>query len=237
MDAYRILFSRCESAAKGTLFGKSPLKYSWNESDHPRDGDGKFSEKAEQQKYIDDKRNKLMDFALSQFKDDAIQQDVSMSFGRATMLMSIRALDELARTVKQIEIASDDSQMSDIHQSLIGEPVPKGMSVAGFWDNDTQTLVLGAGSDSQTRRHVFIHEMAHAIDLAGKHSRTPGWKEAWESEITGGALSEYATVSPAEGFAEFARMVYSPESRKIAKQRFPKCHAYWVKRDLLDADT
>lgn len=58
--------------------------------------------------------------------------------------------------------------------------------------------------------HVYLHEMAHAVDKgAGGISEKSDWKKAWESEIKGGSLTRYAGTDSGEGFAEFARVLYS----------------------------
>jgi hypothetical protein len=77
---------------------------------------------------------------------------------------------------------------------------------------------------------VLAHEMAHAVDwsepgsLNGYYqiSSTPEWKRAWRVDLASGALNTYATFEPEEGFAEFARLVWSvPGGKEIAEREFP----------------
>lgn len=96
------------------------------------------------------------------------------------------------------------------------------------------------GGRAQAASEVYAHEFGHAIDGPGKEiSRSPEWAEAYAKEIGPAAgpeprLSGYATTSAAEGFAEFARLVYGGKVPAAEVERaFPlasrlfKEHGLW----------
>jgi hypothetical protein len=79
--------------------------------------------------------------------------------------------------------------------------------------------------NNQTTAGVYAHELGHAIDGPdAQASRSPQWQKAWEAEIKQGKLSKYATTDPSEGWAEFARAVYTEDPKEVEKQ-FPQCAA------------
>ncbi len=125
------------------------------------------------------------------------------------------------------------------------------LGVHGAWEYSEQTgsgkLHLDGGvGDKATRltpeaiRHVYAHEVAHAIDWVpdsaggGGHaiSSTTKWGEAYAAELKSGSLSTYATTSASEGFAEFGRL--ANHSPAIARERFPRCAAVWAEHGLID---
>lgn len=93
----------------------------------------------------------------------------------------------------------------------------------------------GGGAD------VYVHELAHAADWTttgdqrasgqgGRISDTDEWKQAFESELKNGSISDYGATSPIEGFAEFARTVWGyPEHHEKLKQSHPKCWSIFEK--------
>lgn len=83
---------------------------------------------------------------------------------------------------------------------------------------------VGGARSGVTRRGVYAHELAHAVDMqadGSMFSDTKPWLDAYNTEINvkTNPLSRYATVNPQEGFAEFMRLLV--EDRDKAKKEFP----------------
>ncbi len=145
-------------------------------------------------------------------------------------------------------------------QAMMGAPSPTA-TLGGFYHRKNKTLNLDGGfpppkhpervqldrEEEGTMEGIYAHEMTHAVDGPGLTpseydadvpiNRSPSmdddWIEAGNEEIIGNPppLSYYAQTSPAEGFAEFGRLVYQ-KGRDYAKTKFPKCYAVWEKYDL-----
>jgi hypothetical protein len=83
---------------------------------------------------------------------------------------------------------------------------------------------------------VYAHEFGHDIDGPQYElSSDPAWIAAFESEIKGGGLTEYASQDPHEAFAEFARLMLSGEYEPGAvKAAFPAAYGFWVQNGLAD---
>ena len=101
------------------------------------------------------------------------------------------------------------------------------------------TLHLDGGDETgegygDLAKHLMAHELGHAADPGGRHSSSPEWRDAFNAEVKvpGDPLSRYATKSPREGFAEYARLMVADRSK--AERDFPRCWAAWEKRGLLD---
>jgi hypothetical protein len=85
---------------------------------------------------------------------------------------------------------------------------------------------------------TFAHEMGHAVDgYDNRFSGSEGWKAAWGAEVRRGlGLSAYAMLSPAEGFAEFARAAWAGHvSPADLEKELPRCSAFWKEHDLWPA--
>lgn len=84
-------------------------------------------------------------------------------------------------------------------------------------------------NDLKTARQIYAHEFAHAVDgPAHELSGSPGWQAAWKAELSGRRLNRYSATSPAEGFAEFGRLLLAGEHDPAAVRRhFPGCLAFW----------
>lgn len=115
----------------------------------------------------------------------------------------------------------------------------KGRSVVGFYD-PSSGLVLSDGihsaiADTDSARHVWAHELGHAIDGPEfELSSSAEWHAAFQAEIADKQLSNYAATEPVEGFAEFCRAVYGSdvEHAEIARH-FPQCTKFFKRRGLL----
>jgi len=93
----------------------------------------------------------------------------------------------------------------------------------------------GYDGSEESAHHIYAHEIGHVIDGAGHvYSNDPNWVELWRSEIdqSDNPLSAYARTSPAEGFAEFFRLLLTGQY-KDARLTFPECYSYLRGRGLL----
>lgn len=95
--------------------------------------------------------------------------------------------------------------------------VEEGESLGGLFHPD-HGVYLDGDLNSEEGEHVggkaegiHAHELGHAIDgtMANRLSSTGHWKRAWDTEMSEGALSNYATTSPSEGFAELVQALYA----------------------------
>jgi hypothetical protein len=104
----------------------------------------------------------------------------------------------------------------------------------------------------ETSDHYAAHEIGHVVDFSygnlatmeSRLSNSEAWKSAYYAEInpeptkTGkdkvAPLSDYATVDPSEGFAEFCRLAWGRSPWQVEK--FPKCHAILKARGLVKAE-
>ncbi len=103
---------------------------------------------------------------------------------------------------------------------------------AGFHDPDAGHIHVESSGEDPVG--VLAHELAHAFDWSsppgqrGYHqaSATDDWKKAWRREIAGGDfLNQEAADHPAEGMAEFFRLIHAtPNGKQIAQQQFPQAH-------------
>jgi hypothetical protein len=123
-----------------------------------------------------------------------------------------------------------------------------GTRVGGMWSIDGYThpgagnkgeLWLDGGSDTgdsypDTVRHIYAHELGHAVDGHGEFSNTDEWDNAAGPEIVrdDAPLSDYAMESAVEAFAEFHRLLNT--DRTTASRQFPKTYAYWQKIGMVE---
>ena len=119
---------------------------------------------------------------------------------------------------------------------------PSKGSLGGAWTHKTGDRIgklhldggAETGENAPSVRELYAHEFAHAVDGERSVETINGvthegskfisdsepWKSAWESEIKGGALSDYATTRPDEGFAEFGRLAW--QTPRQARDEFPR---------------
>jgi hypothetical protein len=119
-----------------------------------------------------------------------------------------------------------------LHKSLLG-----GGRAAGAYHRGDQLLWLNGGGSIDGKKvmadHIYAHEFTHAIDGPDhEYSKTTEWKSAWKEE--GHKVSNYATRSTQEGFAEFGRLVYAGGlSGDQLSERYPKMMEHWQGLGLL----
>lgn len=123
----------------------------------------------------------------------------------------------------------------------MAEAVAGGLRAGGGFNARTGELHLDGGLDEPGKKGlaiggVYAHEFGHAIDgvRGSEISAGKDWQQAWEAEIKVGKLTGYAAEHPAEGFAEFARLVHAgPYPIATIEKHFPRCAAVWRKEGLL----
>lgn len=87
----------------------------------------------------------------------------------------------------------------------------------------------------------YAHELGHVLGATKtpqneRRDSTEAWEEIYSWEIGhSNALSSYATTSPREAFAEFARVLFSGlYDRAKLKGEFPRAFAYFVENGWVD---
>ncbi len=111
------------------------------------------------------------------------------------------------------------------------------VSAIGELHLDGGTKLPSAVRDNRSNSYqIYSHEMSHAIDgkKGGKLTDSAEWQKAFQQELTGGKLNQYASTNKSEGFAEFGRLLYSGDhDLKEVKKQFPECYAFWEKNGLV----
>lgn len=117
------------------------------------------------------------------------------------------------------------------------EMMKGGKKAGGAYSKTRKELLLNGGHTIDGKKYqadqIYAHEFAHAIDGPDKElSGSDGWRSAWREEAQ--RVSKYATKTPAEGFAEFGRLVYSNElGLDQLQERYPKMLEQWQAMELL----
>jgi len=116
--------------------------------------------------------------------------------------------------------------------------IASGKRIGGCYNFMTMKFDLDGNRKSinaNESREVYAHEFTHAVDGPRQEfSNSQEWQEAWRAEIASGQLTEYATITAAEGFAEFGRLAYGRSVHPDAlRKKYPKATAVWEKHGLL----
>ena len=158
--------------------------------------------------------------------------------------------DGILRTV----LSNPALSAEDIRQATeeVRESKAKGEKVAGVFNTADGSVHLDGGNPGDlpgrhgegagTEHETYAHELGHVLDRDGRHTNTPEWAAAHAAEIaTPDAdgehpLTAYAATSLQEGFAEFARLLYSGawDTDDVAKT-FPQASAYMKSQGLWPA--
>ena len=137
--------------------------------------------------------------------------------------------DVISRNVKDIKLAG-----SVDYVAYLADRDNPSKGLFGFFRYGTGELVLNGGPTKEskgwygelTQHGIYAHEMAHAADRISNgnvFSEGKPWADAYAAEINRDdvPLSEYARISPQEGFAEFVRLMAIDTEK--TKQKYPKC--------------
>jgi len=145
------------------------------------------------------------------------------------------ALPRLAAHLASVTVhPSPDGVMHAFYDGdpeLRSTPPARRQRCLGFYDGATGVLETDGGADPVG---TLAHELTHAIDKIGPGaylSDSDEWRYVWSRELRGGGLSAYAASDPAEGFAEFGRLLWGSETPDAAA-RFPGVAAFFRKHGL-----
>ncbi len=170
------------------------------------------------------------------------------------------AIEHLGNGLKKMKWYTDMKALTVERNSGGRKPLPPGRVTGGFFARTDKSVHLDAGGPNDAgglavdepygtspsvsnikMTGVYSHELTHAIDhgLGQKHgtgqmySNGQEWTRIWHEEMEGGSLNSYAASKPAEGWAEFGRLVYGTniDRREIAGM-FPKATALWKQLGL-----
>jgi hypothetical protein len=173
------------------------------------------------------------------------------------------ALERFRNGTGGVQWHGDANSIKEAFAAATNKPVPKG-TIGGMYAYGKKELHLDGPfrqradvamkKDRMSVHEAYAHEFGHAID-GPKHeySNSKEWQEAWAKEIGDNrgndpkmipslgigkdgkhTLTGYATTSPAEGFAEFSRLLYGHQvSIDRAEKRFPGCVAFFRSKGLL----
>jgi len=112
----------------------------------------------------------------------------------------------------------------------------KNFQGAAFYNQGDKMLVMtDTARDTEDPRKVLSHELAHGLDRRssggdssmGRHSQTPGFMDAYESELSlpSQPIGSYAASMPSEGFAEAVAYVHR-HGIESARARIPLTTKY-----------
>ena len=95
-------------------------------------------------------------------------------------------------------------------------------------DGRHYSVNLNGDSSLYNASEIYAHELGHVVERS--HPKSDSWKTAWEAEAS--KLSDYATTNEHEGFAEFARLIWSTAANMTqseVEQEFPLMSAEFKK--------
>jgi len=169
--------------------------------------------------------------------------------------MTPAAINRFREGVKQVEFHPNLDTLTASFTKVSGKSVEG--TVLGFYAWKTQMLSLDGGKDVQMRaedvvpmtgetHQTYAHEFGHVIDgPQEEYSSSVDWRAAWLLELVAPSAPErniltgYATTHPAEGFAEFSRLLHGIGERpmnaaelNVVESAFPSCSAFWKAKGL-----
>lgn len=187
------------------------------------------------------------------FRDDLVMQHTQLSNAKKTEYltavqdvlpwMSTKALTAMRNNILGTKFFPSLKALTNAV-----EPGAGYASIGGCWEGGRSgrgTLYLDGGSGFTAvgkAREIYAHEFTHAIDWIPDSRANGGspitdtaeWQDAFNSEVAGGQLSEYAATVDYEGFAEFGRLLYGTGRRHSEiESQFPKCMAVFRKYGLV----
>ncbi len=216
-------------------------------ADMPKDEQPSASPRGKLDKSLHPEGRAILDQAVKNIRTNGnLSADQRKEYFQATQDVLLRMPAEAAVRIRKNLPRGPEyvASKEDVRKALVSRH-PKAASLAGnniggFYSlGATPRLVVDGGIEKvhdldkggrNTVRGVYAHEFTHAID-GPKHelSESADWQAAFKAEIAGGALNRYAAKKPAEGLAEFGRLLYAGD-HDIAevKQRFPLCHRFFA---------
>jgi len=157
--------------------------------------------------------------------------------------MGSKALEAVERHVNGVLWYKNTTQLSNSMKASSPELRNMPGLLGGAWGPSSTTepnglLYLDGDRLSSTKKGIYAHEFGHVIDWQdgakpGRISDTSEWQTAYQDELKDKQLSDYGATHRSEGFAEFARLIYSEHSNGEAKKSFPKCYAVFQQNGYL----
>jgi hypothetical protein len=149
------------------------------------------------------------------------------------------AASELAEVLYHDTPADLLREMATRWEQVAAEMAASELNPTGMYDSLHGVLQLDGpkpGTDpAWSAAGTLAHELGHAVDgYDNRFSDSEGWKAAWGAEVRRGlGLSAYAMLSPAEGFAEFARAAWAGHVAPAdLEKQLPRCSAFWKEHGL-----
>lgn len=230
------------------IYAKQP----WDESKVARDDIGQFAEKDSHFARLAVRRK-----FLSELEESGHPQSLQRTF-MSHVDRVLKSMPDVAVTAlrSNIKLAIFYPSTRELSNEFIGQ-IPKGAEAGGIWEGPDRegrgNLHLdGAHAESEIDEcGIYAHEFGHACDWQpgsidilptgglvsvkpGPISRTSEWLEAFYDELSDRQLSDYASTSPMEGFAEFARKCWMSDSPPGEVQKdFPQSFAVFRKHGLI----
>lgn len=174
--------------------------------------------------------------------EEATKRQHQYAMNRVVARMPDKAVARAQQNIRQARVFTDHVPVTEgFKERAPFTKLRRNEVILGFYHGLGNALwidgfmdLLGTNQE-ETHRAVWSHELGHAIDgPMHELSSSAAWQEAFDSEIGGGQLSNYATSNYQEGFAEFSRLAYGTDMDQAeVKKQFPKCFAFFRKRGLI----
>jgi hypothetical protein len=147
------------------------------------------------------------------------------------------ALVRLVQNVREIKFhLTLEDMTADLARThgLVATRLAMGRPVGGAYVHALRQLHLDGGEEDRHIVELYAHEFGHALNGPDRQiSSSRAWREAWDQELHSNDLSPLAGTNPHEGFAEFARFLYSGTvGKRDLERRFPLCVRIWREQSL-----
>lgn len=170
--------------------------------------------------------------------DDTQKKTYSEALSSVISKMPDGAVKAIGSNVKRIEFYPTSNDLTSglaSESQTMKKYQEAGGKALGAYMKSTQKLFLDGDHKEASTAELHAHELTHAIDGPNEiHSNSDEWKHSFKSELSNNQLSVYASSHPAEGFAEFGRLLYgSNYSDDTVKSHFPKSYNYFKSKGLI----
>jgi SPP1 gp7 family putative phage head morphogenesis protein len=191
---------------------------------------------------IDEAINKLDKGLLGRGLSKEKKEAYRATARQALENMPQKAVERFEAVVIRFEFYEDTRALTKAGNALRKIPLDDATGIQGMYDGERRVLHLDGAGNKDDALGIYSHEFTHVLDWPDhKISETSVWKKAWKEEIVDGpvGISEYATLKPSEGFAEFGRLIYSNKQiagqtgLEHAKSLYPKSFAVWKENGLI----